>query len=59
MCLTLERAQVKATGYPVLHVDHERVNDEEAFLTVKQERFFSLSPSGSGTPSQADLSSSW
>jgi hypothetical protein len=43
------RVQVKATGYPVLYVDHERVSDEEAFLTVKQERFFSLSPGGSGT----------
>jgi hypothetical protein len=41
---------VKATGYPVLYVDHERVGDEEAFLTVKQERFFSLAPSATGKP---------
>lgn len=52
--VTLMDPWVKATGYPVLYVDHERVSDEEAFLTVKQERFFSLSPGGSEAALQLD-----
>jgi len=47
--------QVKASGYPVLFIDHE-VIDNEAFISVKQERFFSLPPTQVGiSPSSTEF----